>query len=234
MNKRKTDALPDCCKPQKKPENRQGLMWGILYGIIPHTFCILFLLFSVIGATSGAVYFQKFFRIPHLFQFLVLASFIFATISAVIYLKRINALSFSGVKLKWQYLTILFTTTIAINLLLFYVILPSVANLKNENNKVASQNVATDISTGVQVIQMDQMAGGYFPNSFTIKKGVPVKWIINSKAPDTCSGSVAVPKLGIRRDLVKGENIIEFTPKEVGEIKFSCIMGMYSGKFIVN
>ncbi len=227
--------LKDCCQPQLEKTNRKGFFWGLLFGILPHTFCILFLLFSVIGATSGAIYFQKFFRIPHLFQFLILASFIFAALSATIYLKKLNALSLEGIKLKWRYLATLFTTTIAINLLLFYVILPSVANLKNGNNdKNSSQNSSAEVNDGVRIIKMDQLAGGYFPNSFTIKKGVPVKWVINSKAPDTCAGSIVIPKLGIKKNLVKGENIIEFTPKEAGDIKFSCVMGMYSGKFIVN
>ena len=39
--------------------------------------------------------------------------------------------------------------------------------------------------------------------------------------------------MGISKKLVKGENIIEFTPSEVGTIKFSCSMGMYTGQFKV-
>lgn len=231
----KNTQIKDCCQPRGEVTNKKGFIWGILFGILPHTFCILFLLFSVIGATSGAIYFQKFFRIPYLFQFLVLASFVFAALSAIIYLKRLNALSLEGVKIKWRYLATLFTTTIAINLLLFYVILPSAANLKNGNNdKSSSQNSSGEVNDGVQNIKMDQLAGGYFPNSFTVKRGVSVKWIIDSKAPDTCAGSIYIPKLGIRKNFNKGENVIEFTPNEAGIIKFSCVMGMYSGKFIVN
>ena len=37
------------------------------------------------------------------------------------------------------------------------------------------------IENGVQIVKMDQLAGGYKPNSFTIQKGIPVKWIINLK-----------------------------------------------------
>lgn len=89
------------------------------------------------------------------------------------------------------------------------------------------------MENGVQVVNMDQLAGGYKPNKFTIKKGIPVKWVINAKKADACSGSIMASKIGVRKILEPGENIIEFTPKETGEIKFSCLMGMYSGKFVV-
>ena len=86
---------------------------------------------------------------------------------------------------------------------------------------------------GFQVVLMNQIATGYSPNKFTVKKNKQVKWIIDSKDNSSCAASIYVPKLGIRKFLSKGENIIEFTPKEEGEIKFTCAMGMYSGKFIV-
>ena len=84
-----------------------------------------------------------------------------------------------------------------------------------------------------QIIRMTQSANGYSPNIFTIKKGQPVKWIITSTNPFTCASSIMMRAYGINRGLKKGENIIEFTPTKVGEIKFSCTMGMYTGKFIV-
>lgn len=81
-------------------------------------------------------------------------------------------------------------------------------------------------------LRMIQDARGYSPNVFTIKKGKPVKWIINSTAI-SCASYLIMPKYGISQSLRSGENIITFTPTEVGEIPFSCSMGMYRGKFIV-
>jgi len=52
-------------------------------------------------------------------------------------------------------------------------------------------------------------------------------------SPYSCASSLVVPGYDINVQLKKGENIIEFTPRETGEIKFSCSMGMYRGKFIV-
>ena len=80
---------------------------------------------------------------------------------------------------------------------------------------------------------MVQKSNGYSPNSFTIKKGVPVKWIITSQDANTCAASLVVPKLGIKKMLTAGKNTIEFTPNEVGTIRFSCSMGMFTGSFNV-
>lgn len=102
---------------------------------------------------------------------------------------------------------------------------PSADEIKDDPNVV--------IENGIQIVRMKQSPGGYTPNQFTIKKGIPVKWIINATNIDVCSGSIMSTKLGIRKYLELGENVFEFTPEETGDIKFSCSMGMYSGKFTV-
>ncbi len=88
-------------------------------------------------------------------------------------------------------------------------------------------------SNGVQEVRMTQSGSGYSPNQFTVEKGKKVKWIINSTNAFTCASSIVMPKYGIDKSLEKGENVIEFVPTKVGEISFSCSMGMYRGKFIV-
>ncbi len=89
------------------------------------------------------------------------------------------------------------------------------------------------LENGVQVVKMKELANGYSPSSFTVKQGVPVKWIIDAQAPYSCAASIVMNKYNIRKNLVKGENIIEFTPTEAGRIPFSCGMGMYTGVFNV-
>ena len=95
------------------------------------------------------------------------------------------------------------------------------------NNPVAA------VTTNVQVVNMTQGFDGYSPNVFTIQKGLPVKWVINSKTSFSCASYIVMPKFNISQPLKKGENIITFTPTETGVIPFSCSMGMYDGKFIV-
>ncbi len=88
-------------------------------------------------------------------------------------------------------------------------------------------------SADVQEVKMTQAGSGYSPSTLTVEKGKKVKWIITSTNQFSCASSIVMPKYGISKNLVKGENIIEFTPTETGEIPFSCSMGMYRGKFIV-
>lgn len=84
-----------------------------------------------------------------------------------------------------------------------------------------------------QVVKMAVTPRGYQPSTFRIKQGVPVRWIINGDQMTGCTSEIIVPSLKIRKQLTIGENIIKFTPMEVGTINFSCGMGMVKGKFIV-
>lgn len=90
------------------------------------------------------------------------------------------------------------------------------------------------VQTGVpakdaQIIRITQKANGYFPSTLSVKKGQPVKLIIDSEDSYTCATSFIMPKAGIRKTLEPGENVLEFTPDKVGVLPFSCSMGMYRG-----
>lgn len=108
--------------------------------------------------------------------------------------------------------------------------LTSILSSRNTNVLAAAD---VQLENGSQVIRMIQDAGGYKPNSFIVKKDIPVRWIIDSKDPNTCASSIVSDKLNIRKNLHPGENIIEFTPKDEGVIRFSCSMGMFAGKITV-
>ena len=97
--------------------------------------------------------------------------------------------------------------------------------------QAADPNVTME--NGVQIVKMKELSGGYSPNKFTIKKDIPVRWVIDATAPYSCASSLMIPKLNIRKNLKAGENIIEFTPNEAGRLVFSCSMGMYTGVFNV-
>jgi sulfite exporter TauE/SafE len=102
---------------------------------------------------------------------------------------------------------------------------------------ISGRSVASDglpeIQNGYQIVRMTQKSYGYEPSSFTLRRGVPVRWIITSENAYTCAASIVVPSLNISRYLSFGENVIEFTPQENGVIPFSCSMGMYRGSFTV-
>ncbi len=98
---------------------------------------------------------------------------------------------------------------------------------------VVAQDPNVVLENGVQIVRMAQTSYGYKPNSFTIRKGIPVKWIVDGQDLYSCASSLVVPKIGVRKSLAVGENVIEFTPQETGVMKFTCSMGMYPGTFNV-
>jgi len=103
---------------------------------------------------------------------------------------------------------------------------PATSTKQNLDSTITLEN-------GVQVIRMNESAQGYSPNTFTIKKGVPVRWEIQSLADRTCANALIVPDYKIRAFLKPGKNIVEFTPTQSGSIPFSCSMKMFTGNFDV-
>ncbi len=93
-------------------------------------------------------------------------------------------------------------------------------------------NVAA-IEDGVQVVTTGLDSGRYEP--IIVQKGIPVKWVIQAEDGDIngCNNSIVVPKLGLKKDLAIGNNVIEFTAEESGVIPYSCWMGMIRSKITV-
>jgi len=84
-----------------------------------------------------------------------------------------------------------------------------------------------------QAVNMDLTYRGYSPNVLFVKKDIPVRWIINVKQMSGCTDEIIMPEYNIKKSLEYGENIIEFVPKKLGDLKFSCWMQMVWGKFVV-
>jgi len=91
----------------------------------------------------------------------------------------------------------------------------------------------TQADSPFQVIHMDVTSAGWEPNNFVLKKGVPVKWIINGKELNGCNSGINVPAYNLNFSIKAGEQTIEFTPDKVGVIQWSCWMGMIQGTFVV-
>lgn len=100
-------------------------------------------------------------------------------------------------------------------------------------NSLPDQTSSGTIANGVQEINMNVDASGYHPNSFVIKKGIPVKWNVNVIELTSCNSELILRQYNIDKQLKKGLNVIEFTPDKDGTIPFSCGMGMLRGSFIV-
>lgn len=117
-----------------------------------------------------------------------------------------------------------------LNSLRLYGVSVPVFTAKTVQNQV-DKNVV--VQNGYQVATMNANASGYYPSSFTVKKDVPVRWVVKGENVFGCQGLLVAPKIGVSKTLTTGENIIEFTPTEKGPIRFSCAMGMFQGQFNV-
>lgn len=93
-------------------------------------------------------------------------------------------------------------------------------------------NIAT-VKNGIQTVSIDLEPGKYTP--IVVQKGVPVKWTIRVEKGDLngCNNPLTIPQLGIQKKLVTGDNVIEFTPEEEGDIIYTCWMGMITSRIRV-
>ncbi len=77
-----------------------------------------------------------------------------------------------------------------------------------------------------QVINYDLKSRSY--PDIVVKKDVPVKLVINATEStlNGCNNEIIMQEYGIQQKLNVGENVIEFTPTETGNYRYSCWMGM--------
>lgn len=136
-----------------------GFWRGLIAGFIPHSFCLLFIVFSTIGAVGASALIKKFLFLPHFFAFLIVCSFVFAIISAVLYLRRCGCFSWTGLKDKRRYLFLLFATTTIVNFLLMAVVFPSI------NKSQSATAVAAGSLDNAQtiVVAIDIPCSGHAP-----------------------------------------------------------------------
>jgi copper chaperone CopZ len=110
--------------------------------------------------------------------------------------------------------------------------LPANLNLLTPTPSITGMAVAFG---DFQEISMKVDKYGWNPDTFIVKKGVPVKWNIYVEELTYCFQGIRVPRYGLRYDFTRrGENVtLEFTPQEEGKVLFTCWMGMARGDIIV-
>ncbi len=173
---------PSCCSD--KPRKKANTFWqGLMYGLIPHTGCILFIIASVLGATVLMQFFKPLLMNRYIFHALIGVSIGFATLSSIIYLKKNRMLSWKGVRRKKGYLSIMYGSTIGINLVLFLLVFPMLANFTiadSGNNDLTGNsimNIKVDIpcpghapliSNELKTIDGVNNVKFSFPNNFAV------------------------------------------------------------------
>ncbi len=102
-----------------------------------------------------------------------------------------------------------------------------------DNYEDLPSNEIAVIAGNYQEINMEVNRYGWSPDKFVLQKGIPVKWKINGKEINGCNNAIQVPEYNLNFDINYGEQVIEFTPTDTGNIAWSCWMGMIPGTFIV-
>lgn len=92
---------------------------------------------------------------------------------------------------------------------------------------------AAETSGGYQEV-MILVKGGYTPDAIIVQHGKPVRLNFRREETASCSDKVVFAEFQKIADLPTGEIVpVELLPKEPGEFTFSCPMGMFKGKLIV-
>jgi plastocyanin domain-containing protein len=92
---------------------------------------------------------------------------------------------------------------------------------------------ASEVSGGYQEA-MILVKGGYTPDTIVVRAGKPVRLNFRREETAGCSDKVIFADFGKSADLPTGETVaVEIMPKTPGEFAFSCPMGMFRGRLIV-
>ena len=76
-------------------------------------------------------------------------------------------------------------------------------------------------------------AHGYEPLRLEIPEGKPVTIAITRTAEGNCGGRIVFPALGLSRDIPPGGTTLLTLPAQpIGEVRFTCGMGMYRGSIV--
>ena len=96
----------------------------------------------------------------------------------------------------------------------------------------SSSNSSNSDSSEVQKITLSMKNYNYYPNTITVKTGIPVELTLDSSVFG-CYRSFTIRQLGISKYSTIPEDKIRFTPTKQGTFGFSCSMGMGTGTIIV-
>lgn len=94
--------------------------------------------------------------------------------------------------------------------------------------------VRAALTSGGYQEQMVLVKGGYTPDVIVVDHGKPVRLNFIRQESAACSEMVLLPAFNKSAKLPEGETVpIEFMPSTPGEYEFSCQMGMFRGKILV-
>lgn len=97
-----------------------------------------------------------------------------------------------------------------------------------------STGVRAAVTSGGYQEVMILVKGGYTPDAIIVQHGKPVRLNFRREETASCSDKVVFADFQKTADLPTGQLVsVELLPKEPGEYAFSCPMGMFRGKLLV-
>lgn len=90
------------------------------------------------------------------------------------------------------------------------------------------------VTSGGYQEAMVLVKGGYTPDLIVVQHGKPVRLNFRREESAACSEMVVFGDFGKSANLPEGEMVaVEFLPEKAGEYEFTCQMGMFRGKLVV-
>lgn len=114
-----------------------------------------------------------------------------------------------------------------------FTVVPNTQGIKPAQLEVVN---AVAVKSGeVQKLSMEiSRERGFYPNTFTVKNGIPVEVEIDAKIPlRGCMSTLVIPKYNVAHLLSLGKTTLRFTPTKEGVFPFTCSMGSRMGEFRV-
>ncbi|MFW5852655.1 MAG: heavy-metal-associated domain-containing protein [Nanoarchaeota archaeon] len=130
-------------------KKKSNFFEGLVYGLIPHTGCIAFIVASVLGVTVLMNLFRPLLMDRNIFYYLIGLSVVFATVSSALYLRKNGLLSRDGIAKKWKYLSTMYGTTVGINIVLFFLVFPLVADASTGNAELSGDYSSFSMSVDI-------------------------------------------------------------------------------------
>jgi plastocyanin domain-containing protein len=94
--------------------------------------------------------------------------------------------------------------------------------------------VTNVVEAHTRTVKIKVDKNGFSPSSIEVEAGHKLNLVFNRADKNNCGGTVVLPKYKIRKALPVGKDVIvSITPREAGNISFTCGMGMYKGSLVV-
>ncbi|PIU21348.1 MAG: hypothetical protein COT15_02855 [Candidatus Diapherotrites archaeon CG08_land_8_20_14_0_20_34_12] len=195
----------------KTPSKKNTLRQGLVYGLLPHIGCIAFIAASILGITFATELFKPLLLNPLFFPLMVGLSLCFATLSSIFYLNNNGLLSWNGIKRKKGYLVLMYGSTIAVSLIMMFIVFPITANIEPINANI------TPITANLNNTNKSNVATGAITLNETKTSIETIRLMVNIP----CSGHASLISGEIKK--IAGVNSVKYSIPNYFDVSFDPI-----------